>query len=70
MKKFRIVIVVVLAIVGLVLLASEPIDDCNWFSVMFWKSLAGFGCWCVCALLYKRWDDRGLLTEDENKCNE
>lgn len=59
MKHVRMVVIVVLAIVGLILLASEPIEGADWFEVMFWKSLAGFGCWGVCALLYKRWDDRG-----------
>lgn len=49
-------VITLLAVVGLVLLANELSDVVNWFAVMFWKSLAGFGCWGVCALLYKRWD--------------
>lgn len=60
-KQIRMVVIAVLAMVGLVLIASEPIDEARWFAVMFWKSLAGFGCWGVCAWLYKRWDGRGLL---------
>ena len=59
MKQIRMGVIVVLAIFGLILLASEPIDGADWLSVMCLKSLAGFGCWGVCALLYKRWDDRG-----------
>lgn len=54
-------VVALLAMVGLVLIASEPSEGYDWFAVMFWKSVAGFGCWGVCALLYKRWDGRGLL---------
>ena len=60
-KQIRMVVIAVLAMVGLVLIASEPIDEARWFAIMFWKSLAGFGCWGVCAWLYKRWDGRGLL---------
>lgn len=59
------VVIAVLAMVGLVLIASEPINEERWFAVMFWKSFAGLGCWGVCALLYKRWDGRGLLPEDD-----
>ena len=61
MKQVRMGVIAVLAMIGLVLLASESSECVNWFAVMFWKSLAGFGCWGVCALLYKRWDSRGLL---------
>ena len=60
-KQIRMGVIAVLAMVGLVLIASEPIDESRWFEIMFWKSLVGFGCWGVCALLYKRWDGRGLL---------
>lgn len=60
-KQIRMGVIVLLAMVGLVLIASEPTDESRWFAIMFWKSLAGFGCWGVCALLYKRWDGRGLL---------
>ena len=60
-KQIRMVVIAVLAMVGLVLIASEPTDESRWFAIMFWKSLAGFGCWGVCAWLYKRWDGRGLL---------
>lgn len=54
-------VIAVLAMVGLVLLASEPSEGVDWFADMFWKSLVGFGCWGVSALLYMRWDGRGLL---------
>ena len=60
-KQIRMGVIVLLAMVGLVLIASEPTDESRWFAIMFWKSLAGFGCWGLCALLYKRWDGRGLL---------
>lgn len=65
MKQVRMVVVALLAVAGLVLLASEPSEGYDWFVVMFWKSLAGFGCWGLCALLYKRW-----LSEDEGRSNE
>lgn len=60
-KQLKMWFIALLAMVGLVLIASEPIDESRWFAIMFWKSLAGFGCWGVCAWLYKRWDGRGLL---------
>lgn len=60
-KHLRMGVITLLAVVGLGLLASELSEVVNWFAVMFWKSLAGFGCWGVCALLYKRWNSQGLL---------
>lgn len=54
-------VVALLAMVGLVLLASEPSEGVDWFAIMFWKALAGFGCWGVSALLYTCWN----LQEDE-----
>ena len=54
-KQLKLGVVALLAVAGLVLIASEPSVDVGWFAVMFWKSVAGFGCWGVCALLYKRW---------------
>ena len=60
-KQIRMGVIVLLAMVGLVLIASEPTDESRWFAIMLWKSLVGFGCWGVCAWLYKRWDGRGLL---------
>lgn len=65
MKQIRMGVIALLAVAGLVLIASEPTDEARWFAVMFWKSLAGFGCWGVCALLYKRWNGQGLLPEDK-----
>ena len=53
--KVRMGVIALLACAGFGLIASEPIEGVNWFAVMFWKSLAGFGCWGVCALLYRRW---------------
>ena len=49
-------VVALLAMVGLVLLASEPSEGVDWFAIMFWKALAGFGCWGVSALLYACWN--------------
>lgn len=69
-KLLKMGVIALLAMVGLVLLASEPTDESRWFAVMFWKSLAGFGCWGVCAWLYKRWNGRGLLPEDEKYSDE
>jgi hypothetical protein len=60
-KQFKMGVVALLAMVGLVLLASEPSEGVDWFANMFWKALAGLSCWCVSALLYKRWN----LQEDE-----
>ena len=48
-------VIALLAVAGLVLIASEPSEGVDWLAGMFWKSLAGFGCWGVCALLYKLW---------------
>ena len=59
-------VIALLAVAGLVLIASEPIEGADWFSVMFWKSLAGFGCWGVCAWLYTCWN----LQEDEKYSDE
>ena len=54
-KQLKLGVIALLACAGLMLLMSEPSEDVNWFAVMFWKSLAGFGCWGVCVLLYKIW---------------
>ena len=61
MKQVRMCVIAVLAMVGLVLLASEPSEGVDWFAAMFWKALAGLSCWGVSALLYRRWN----LQEDE-----
>lgn len=62
-KQLKMGVIGLLAMAGLVLIASEPSSDVNWFAVMFWKSVAGFGLWGVCALLYRYWDRRGELPE-------
>lgn len=54
-KQLKLGVIVLLAVAGLVLLISEPVSDVNWGVMMFWKSMAGFGCWGVCAMLCKRW---------------
>ena len=59
--QFIMGVIFLLAMVGLVLLASEPSEGVDWFANMFWKSLAGLSCWGVCALLYQCW----ILHEDE-----
>lgn len=64
-KQLKMGVVALLAMIGLVLIASEPSEGYDWFAVMFWKSLAGFGCWGVCALLYKYWKRRGELPDEE-----
>ena len=55
MKQIRIGVIALLAVVGVWLLMSEPSEDMNWGVMMLCKSLAGFGCWGVCAKLYKVW---------------
>lgn len=70
MKHVRMGVIALLAMVGLVLIAREPSEGVDWFAVKFWESLAGFGCWGVCVLLYKRWNSRGLLSEDERYSDE
>ena len=60
-KQLQLGVVALLAMFGLVLLASEPSEGVDWFAIMVWKSLASLSCWGVCALLYKRWNGRGLL---------
>lgn len=54
-KQFKIGVIALLACAGLALIASEPIEEVGWSERMLWKSLAGFGCWGVSALLYKLW---------------
>lgn len=54
-KHIKLGVIALLACVGFVLIASEPIEGVEWYAAMFWKSLTGFGCWGVCALLYNRW---------------
>ena len=56
-------VIAVLAMVGLVLIVSEPSEGVDWFAVMFWKSIAGFGLWGVCWVLSNRW---GLPAEEED----
>lgn len=53
-KQLKLGVIVLLACAGLVLIISEPSEGVEWSAVMFWKSLAGFGCWGVCAMLCKR----------------
>lgn len=60
-KQFIMGVIFVLAMVGLVLLASEPSEGVDWFAIMFCKALAGLSCWGVSALLYTCWN----LQEDE-----
>lgn len=54
-KQLKLGVIALLACAGLVLIASEPIEDVGWFVRMLWKSVAGLCCWGVCAMLYKRW---------------
>lgn len=55
MKQIRMGVIVVLVIAGVLLLLSEPSEGVDWLAGMFCKSLAGLGCWGVCALLYSHW---------------
>lgn len=54
-KQLKLGVIALLACVGFILIASEPIEGMNWGAMMLCKTLAGFGCWGVSALLYKRW---------------
>lgn len=55
MKQLKLGVIALLACAGLVLIASEPIEEVCWFVRMLWKFVAGLCCWGVCAMLYKRW---------------
>ena len=64
-KKIRMGVIGILAMVGLVLIASEPDPDLDWFSVMFWKTIAGLALWGLTYLLHQYWNKRGLLPEED-----
>ena len=64
-KQIRMGVRGILAMAGLVLLAGEPIEEETWFEVFFVTKIAGFALWGVTVLLWKRWEAKGLLPEDE-----
>lgn len=64
-KQIRMGVIGILAMVGLVLIASEPDPDLDWSSVMFWKTIAGFALWGLTYLLHQYWNKRGLLPEED-----
>lgn len=64
-KQIKLGVVALFAVLGLVFLMGEPIEGLNWFSVMFWKSVLGFGCWGVCVALYRYWNEDGELSDDD-----
>lgn len=64
-KKIRMAVIGILVMAGLVLLMGEPIEEETWFEVFFATKLGGFALWGVTALLWKRWEAKGLLPEDE-----
>ena len=64
-KQIRMGVIGILAMAGLVLLAGEPIEEETWFEVFIATKIAGFALWGGVALLYKYWDKRGLLPEED-----
>lgn len=64
-KKIRMAVIGILVMAGLVLLMGEPIEEETWFKVFFATKLGGFALWGGVALLYKYWDKRGLLPEED-----
>lgn len=64
-KKIRMAVIGILAMAGLVLLAGEPIEEETWFEVFITTKIAGFALWGGVALLYKYWNKRGLLPEED-----
>ena len=64
-KKIRMAVIGILAMAGLVLLLGEPIEEETWFKVFFATKLGGFALWGVTALLWKHWEAKGLLPEDD-----
>ncbi|MBQ8426141.1 MAG: hypothetical protein IJX16_00040 [Clostridia bacterium] len=63
-KEIRGGVIGLLVMVGLILIASEPVEQEAWCRVFLTSKLAGFGLWGICALLYKRWESKGLLPEE------
>ena len=64
-KQIRMAVIGILAMAGLVLLAGEPIEEETWFEVFITTKIAGFTLWGGVALLYKYWNKRGLLPEED-----
>lgn len=64
-KKIRMWVIGILAMAGLVLFAGEPDPNLDWFSVMFWKAIAGLALWGLTYLLHQYWNKRGLLPEED-----
>ena len=64
-KQIRMGVIGILAMAGLVLLAGEPIEEETWFEVFIATKIAGFALWGGVALLYKYWNKRGLLPEED-----
>lgn len=64
-KQIRMGVIGILAMAGLVLLAGEPIEEETWFEVFFATKIAGFALWGGVARLYKYWNKRGLLPDED-----
>lgn len=65
-KQIRMGVIGILAMAGLVLLMGEPIEEETWFEVFFATKIASFALWGGVALLYKYWNKRGLLPDEED----
>lgn len=68
-KEIRGGVIGLLVMGGLILIVSEPAEQEAWYRVFLTSKLAGFSLWGISALLFKRWESKGLLpkefTEDE-----
>lgn len=64
-KQIRMGVIGILAMVGLVLLAGEPIEEETWFEVFIATKIAGFALWGLTYLLHQYWNKRGLLPEED-----
>lgn len=63
-KQIRIWTISLLAVAGVVCLACEPTKEETWLMTFLLSKTAGFMLWGIAAVLYKYWDKRGMLPED------
>lgn len=68
-KQIRIWAISLLAVAGVVCLACEPTNEQTWLTAFLISKTVGFMLWGIAAMLYKNWDKRGMLPE-ENYENE
>lgn len=68
-KQIRIWTISLLAVAGVVCLACEPTNEQTWLMTFLLSKTVGFILWGIAAMLYRHWDKRGMLPE-ENYGNE